>query len=147
LGVSCSVLFACGPQYPSATTQTVGPSGGRIVSTDPRLAGTALVIPMGALSSDITFTVAPGPSAAAADQLALGEAVAWTPNAVSFGAAAKMTLPYDPSIPVSSRSIAVVTASDMRYEIGSDDVVIDPNTKTVSFSVEHLGVFQVVGKK
>jgi len=116
LAAFCDACSVDTTSHSSASTldrtysQVVGASGGTVVAND----GTALVIPPGALTQDVTITITPNPNAPPLAQ-AQGLAVAhlFGPEGQLFLKPISVTLQFDPTqLPprASAQGISVYTA-------------------------------------
>jgi hypothetical protein len=82
----------------SSVAQTIGPAGGTATVSSGPIAGAAIVVPAGALSSDVVITIAPGSDVASTvvQVQGAGPAVSFGPSGQTFSADVTLTIPFDP---------------------------------------------------
>lgn len=124
-------LLRCSPRPAAVATATIGPAGGIIDVGDHRL-----IIPAGALSSDVTIT-ATAPASAARQ-------VKFEPEGLSFALPARLTMSYancSGALSLLPKNVAYTTDLLAILEIlASSD---DRTTQTVSTYLEHFSRYAV----
>ncbi len=121
--------------------KVVGTTGGAIASTDGQL---ALVIPAGAVSGDVTVTVAPAEAPASG---AVGEVYEIGPTGTQFAKPVVLTLKYGTaSLGSTSPSLLrVATYAGGAWQL-LPGAVVDTNAKTVSGLTTHLSPYAIVAE-
>ena len=100
LAISCLALCACPPPEPtprpldtSTVTQVIGAAGGELVHPT----GAKLVVPPGALASDVTLSIT-GAAAPLSGAPAVGQAFVLGPDGQQFAVPLSIEVPVDPAL-------------------------------------------------
>src|SRR6266540_1190787 len=140
------LVASCGGGTPTPSgggmaMKVVGTTGGAIASTDGQL---ALVIPAGAVSGDVTVTVAPAEAPASG---AVGEVYEIGPTGTQFAKPVVLTLKYGTaSLGSTSPSLLrVATYAGGAWQL-LPGAVVDTNAKTVSGLTTHLSPYAIVAE-
>jgi hypothetical protein len=132
------ILVCCnnGSDNASPTTVTIGPDGGSITHADARL-----VIPAGAMSEDVEFTVATteAPVALPDGATQVGSVYSFTPHGQAFDSPVTIELPYSGSL-VGLSVLVLDDDADSAWDPVSGVSFAD---NKASFQVEHLSYYVV----
>lgn len=149
----CSLvaISACGDEEVASRyveTADITPSGGGtllvLAANNLELAKTKLEVPAGAVLEAVTVTVEPGAPIVEGDgETAVGPAVDFGPDGLTFSTPALMTLPLNTSLDEGEElRVHVVNADGSREILEEPELTINDSNGTVSFSVSHFTTFQ-----
>ncbi len=128
----------------SSGGSVIGTQGGTVTVSSPSspIAGTKVVIPAGALSSDVTITISavtnpPAFSSTTSNTIPNNKVVNFGPDGTQFSQPVSITLPYDPTLVSNKNNLRVYTynAQDDYWEeeqLESNDTTNNLITATVS---------------
>lgn len=122
------------------TTQTIGPSGGTLSSSDGRL---TLTIPAGALSRETVLTVEPVENTA---PNGVGRGYHFGPAGTQFVKSATWTYRYEPEEinGISTEAVAMVMQKPDHTWRFTQGAKVDPATQTITSTIHHFSWFSMV---
>jgi hypothetical protein len=130
-------------------SEQVAPMGGTLTITSrqsPSLAGTTLVVPVGALGAAATLQLGCGQNLVTADDVILGPSVRLSPEGQSLLQPVTLTLPYLQSKLPAGAEVLLAGKSGTQLELyGGGDINVGPTTVTAKLT--HFGDYQVIARK